>query len=69
MRHGMTYDSVYNRISATLWIKKGTYHYKYIVDGEWVINKNESIVKDHAGFLNNVITLLIFIMLFYVWLN
>jgi len=53
----MTYDSVYNRFSATLRIKKGTYHYKYIVDGEWVINKNESIVKDHSGFLNNVITL------------
>ncbi len=57
VRHAMAYDPIYNKFSVILRIKKGTYHYKYIVDGEWVINKIESVVKDHSGFLNNVITI------------
>ena len=43
--------------NLTLKIKKGKFFYKYIVDGEWVVNNNEPTETEENGIVNNVVNL------------
>ncbi|KAF5189634.1 Phosphoglucan phosphatase DSP4, amyloplastic [Thalictrum thalictroides] len=43
-------------ISANSLLQEGQYEYKYIVDGEWIYNKNESVTKANKdGHINNYV--------------
>ncbi len=39
----LNYDKIQKNWKITLKLKPGTYHYKYIVDGEWTLTKDEEI--------------------------
>ena len=39
VRRPLSFDPVKNQWTVTLKIKKGKYFYKYIKDGEWIVNK------------------------------
>jgi starch synthase len=57
VRHPLTYDPVKNVWNITLKVKKGKYFYKYIVDGQWVVNPKEQTVKESNGIENNTVTI------------
>jgi hypothetical protein len=57
VRHPLTYDPVKNVWNITLKVKKGKYFYKYIVDGQWVVNNKEQTVKESNGIENNTVTI------------
>ena len=57
VRHPLTYDPVKNQWNITLKVKKGKYFYKYIVDGQWVVNNKEQTVKESNGIENNTVTI------------
>lgn len=57
VRHPLAFDPIYNKWSVTLKIKKGTHHFKYIVDGNWVVSRTDKTLKDPNGYENNVITI------------
>jgi len=57
VRHPLSYDPVKNVWNITLKVKKGKYFYKYIVDGQWVVNKKEQTVKESNGIENNTVTI------------
>lgn len=40
---------------AVLRLKPGTYHYKYIVDGQWINDASGNTVTDADGHVNNVL--------------
>ncbi len=37
----MNFDKIQKNWKITLKLKPGTYHYKYIADGEWTLTKDE----------------------------
>ena len=57
VRHPLTYDPMKSQWNLTLKIKKGKFFYKYIVDGEWVVNNNEPTETEESGIVNNVVNL------------
>ena len=57
VRRPLNFDPVKNLWNVTLKIKKGKYFYKYIKDGEWVVNHKEDIFKEDNGIVNNVVVL------------
>ena len=57
VRHPLTYDPMKSQWNLTLKIKKGKFFYKYIVDGEWVVNNNEPTETEENGIVNNVVNL------------
>ena len=57
VRHPLTLDTMKNQWVITLKIKKGQYSYKYVVDGNWVINDKEPTFREGNGIVNNVIKL------------
>ena len=57
VRHPLTLDTLKNQWVVTLKIKRGKYFYKYVVDGNWVINDKEPTFKESNGIVNNVINL------------
>ena len=57
VRHPLTYDPIKSQWNLTLKVKKGKYFYKYIVDGEWVVNNNEPTETEESGIVNNVVNL------------
>ena len=57
VRHPLSYDSLKSQWTVTLKIKRGKYFYKYIVDGQWVINPREQTFKESNGSMNNMVTL------------
>ena len=57
VKHPLAYDKIFEKWGVTLKIKRGTYQYKYIVDGNWEINPKEKSVKGEDGIVNNVIDL------------
>ena len=57
VRHPLSYDTLQNKWSVTLKIKKGGHFYKYIVDGDWFTSNLEKTQKDDAGFVNNFISI------------
>lgn len=57
-KHNMTFDHHSNQWFVTLHLKKGSYTYKYVINGgQWVVNDKEYKEKDSQGNMNNVITL------------
>jgi hypothetical protein len=50
-------DTLKNQWVVTLKVKRGKYFYKYVVDGNWVINDKEPTYKESNGIVNNVINL------------
>lgn len=57
VRHALGFDPIKMQWTVTLKMKRGKFSYKYIVDGEWVINQNEPTCVDNDGMINNCITL------------
>jgi starch synthase len=57
VRHPLSYDTMKNQWVITLKVKKGKYTYKYVVDGNWVINDKEPTMKESNGIVNNVLNL------------
>ena len=57
VRRPLSFDPVKNMWSITLKIKKGKYFYKYIKDGEWIINKKEDTFVEDNGIVNNFVNL------------
>ena len=55
VKHPLAYDEILDKWGVTLKLKKGSYQYKYIVDGNWQINPKERSVKGQDGIENNVI--------------
>jgi hypothetical protein len=55
VRHPLKFDPIKNKWEITLKITKGSHWYKYIVDGEWRVNKGEKFFKDENGIFNNFI--------------
>ena len=54
VRHPLKYDNKRKEYIGTIRIKKGRYLYKYYIDGQWVINMNEKIIREN-GIENNVV--------------
>ena len=54
-KYDLNCDDEKNIWSKCIMLNKGKYFYKYIVDGEWIINENEKSEKGEDGMLNNVI--------------
>ena len=53
-RHNMSFDSYTNQWFITLHLGRGTYLYKYVVDGtSWIVNDKEPREKDSQGNMNN----------------
>lgn len=40
---------------VALWLAPGKYHYKFVVDGQWLCDLGKPTVTDEEGNLNNVI--------------
>ena len=57
VRHPLSYDPIKSQWTVTLKIKRGKYFYKYIVDGQWMINPREQTFKESNGIVNNMVTL------------
>lgn len=57
VRHPLTFDPLFGKWSVTRKIRKGIHFYKYIVDGDWVVNKEDKISKDSSGNINNFISI------------
>ena len=56
VRRPLSFDPVKSQWTVTLKIKRGKYYYKYIRDGEWVVNPKEQIEVDN-GIENNFVFL------------
>ncbi len=54
VRHPLKYDNKRKEYIGTIRIKKGRYLYKYYIDGQWVINMNEKIIREN-GIENNIV--------------
>ena len=57
VRHPLSLDTLKNQWVITLKIKRGKYFYKYVVDGNWVVNDKEPTYKESNGIVNNVVNL------------
>lgn len=57
VKHNMLFDQLSSQWFVTLHLKKGTYDFKFIIDGEWRANMDQPVAKDAQGNYNNVITL------------
>lgn len=57
VRHPLSYDPIKSQWTVTLKIKRGKYFYKYIVDGQWVINPKEQTYRESNGIINNMVNL------------
>ena len=57
VRHPLSLDTLKNQWVITLKIKRGKYFYKYVVDGNWVVNEKEPTYKESNGIVNNVVNL------------
>ncbi len=55
VRYPLTYDSNNHQWTTQLKIKKGIHYYKYLVDGQWMINNDEEIHIEDDGSVNNMI--------------
>ena len=51
----MSYDNLTDMWFITIHLQKGKYNYKYIVDGQWMCNETEKMVKGDKGEINNEI--------------
>ena len=56
VRRPLSFDPVKSQWTVTLKIKRGKYYYKYIKDGEWVVNPKEQI-EVNDGIENNFVFL------------
>ena len=54
-KNSLIYDLSKDIWIITLYLKKGKYHYKYIIDGNWQINQNEKSEKGENGIINNYV--------------
>eukprot|EP00826_Nyctotherus_ovalis_P009880 TRINITY_DN12619_c0_g1_i2.p1 TRINITY_DN12619_c0_g1~~TRINITY_DN12619_c0_g1_i2.p1 ORF type:complete len:368 (-),score=113.95 TRINITY_DN12619_c0_g1_i2:174-1277(-) len=54
-RFRMSYDNLADTWFITMHLQKGRYAYKYVVDGQWVCNESEKMVKGDKGETNNEI--------------
>ena len=52
----MHYDQLHKNWLAALKLTPGTYIYKYFVEGEWVLNKKETIETDINNNENHTVT-------------
>ncbi len=50
------YNEAKDEYSVSIRLSPGTYIYKFIVDGYWVIADEYPKLKDAKGILNNVVT-------------
>ena len=57
VRRPLSFDPVKNQWTVTLKIKKGKYFYKYIKDGEWIVNEKEQTFVEDNGIVNNFVNL------------
>ena len=57
VRRPMSFDPVKSQWTVTLKIKRGKYFYKYIKDGEWVVNPKEQTFIEDNGIINNMVIL------------
>ena len=57
VRHPLKYDDVAQKYTVTLKVKRGKYFYKYIIDGNWVVNPKEQTYQESDGIVNNMINL------------
>ena len=57
VRRPMNFDPVKSQWTVTLKIKRGKYFYKYIKDGEWVVNPKEEIFVEENGIVNNIVNI------------
>ena len=55
VKHPLSYNSLNNKWCITLNLKKGKHYFKYIIDGIWQINSNESSEQGKDGIINNYI--------------
>jgi hypothetical protein len=53
----MNFDSYSNSWFLTMHLKRGKYMYKYIVNGQWIVNDRELKERDAAGNTNNYVIL------------
>ena len=52
VRYPLMYDKTLNQWNVVVHMKRGTYSYKYIVDGQWVVNEKEKTLNEN-GTINN----------------
>lgn len=55
VRHPLHYDPESGKWKTKLKLKKGVYNYKYIVDGEWMINPFKQTCTEKEGQVNNLL--------------
>ena len=53
----LNFEKIYKNYKVSIKLKPDTYHYKYIVDGEWVLNENEEKEEDSQGIMNHRVTI------------
>lgn len=51
----MNFDKIQKNWKVSLKLKPGTYHYKYIVDGEWTLTKDEENETDLNNIQNHIV--------------
>jgi starch synthase len=57
VRHPLKWDDINMKFTVTLKMKRGQYFYKYIVDGNWVVNYKEPTNQGSDGIVNNTVNL------------